>query len=124
MSGLRNRYENSKQGKVPATGPLVIDFGNAPSGREWDLRRVAIMDSDNPVTLRDATVFIMTPKGTSASFLPSEVADVTPCGIPTANNYSRGTIVFGPLESVQLWIYGLPVDVNITATMQVEEAHA
>lgn len=119
-----NRYEYSGQGTADGVNPLVIKFGQPPSGRTWDLRSVALMDATNPVTTHDATVFVLCPKGDTPTFLPSEVRDVTPCGLPTANHYSRGTIVMEPLESVQLWIYSLPASTIITATIQVEEEHA
>jgi hypothetical protein len=120
---MNRRYEYSGQGTADGTNPLVIKFGQPPSGRTWDLRSVAIMDAITPTTTHDATIFVMSPKGDTPVFLPSEVRDVTPCGLPTANHYSRGTIIMEPLESPQLWIYGLAVGVIITATIQVEEGN-
>jgi hypothetical protein len=124
VSAFPNRYEISGQGTADGTNPLVITFGAPPPGRSWDLRSVALMDAASPIATHDATVFVVTPKGHSPTFQPSEVRDVTPCGLPTANHYSRGTIVMGPSESVELWIYSLTASVIITATIQVEEEAA
>jgi hypothetical protein len=124
MGAFPNRYESSQQGTADGTNPLVLRMGNPPAGRTWDLRSVALMDATSPTTTHDCTIFVVTPKGDTPTFLPSEVRDVTPCGLPTANHYSRGTIVMRPLESVVLWVYGLGEGVVITATIQVEEERA
>ena len=119
MSTFSSRYEASGQGTADGTNPIVIIFGAPPPGNAWDLRSVALLDGVSPVTTHTATAFVVTPKGHSPAFLPSEVRDVI-SGIPIANHYSRGTIVVAPSESVELWIYGLSASVVITETIQVE----
>ena len=120
------RREASASGTADGTNPVVLDLGAPASGNQWDVRRVIVVDGGNPTTAHTTgiTVFVVTPHGGAQNlFQPSEIADVTACGIPAAASWSRGTIVLMPLERIELWIYGLSASTKVIGTMQAEESH-